>query len=68
MNSSDTPSLSSQLMALEAQHRSLDEEIGRLQEFPYNDQLRLQRLKRQKLLLKQNIQRIRALLIPDLDA
>ncbi len=46
----------------------LDLEIGRLQEFPYKDQLQLQRLKRQKLRLKQNIERIRDLLIPDLDA
>lgn len=65
---SDIPSLSSQLLALKTQHRSLDEEITRLQEFPYNDQLQLQRLKKQKLRLKQNIERIRALLIPDLDA
>ena len=68
MESTDIPSLSSQLLALQTQHRSLDVEISRLQEFPYNDQLELQRLKRQKLRLKQNIERIRALLIPDLDA
>ncbi len=46
----------------------LDVEIMRLQEFSYIDQLQLQRLKRQKLRLKQNIERIKALLIPDLDA
>lgn len=68
MESSDIPSLSSQLLALQTQHRALDVEITRLQEFPYNDQLELQRLKRQKLRLKQNIEHIRALLIPDLDA
>lgn len=68
MESSDIPSLSSQLLALQTQHRALDIEICRLQEFPYKDQLQLQRLKREKLRLKQNIERIRALLIPDLDA
>ena len=68
MESSNIPSLSSQLLALQTQHRELDVEITRLQEFPYQDQLQLQRLKRQKLRLKQNIERIRALLIPDLDA
>lgn len=68
MESSNIPSLSSQLLALQTQHRALDVEIMRLQEFPYQDQLQLQRLKRQKLRLKQNIERIRALLIPDLDA
>lgn len=68
METGDIPSLSSQLLALQTQHRALDVEISRLQEFPYKDQLELQRLKRQKLRLKQNIERIRALLIPDLDA
>lgn len=66
--SSDIPSLSTQLLTLQSQHRALDEEISRLQEFPYIDQLQLHRLKKQKLRLKQNIERIRALLIPDLDA
>lgn len=46
----------------------LDIEIARLGEFPYIDQLQLQRLKRQKLQLKQDIERIKAMLIPDLDA
>lgn len=46
----------------------LDTEINNLQLFPYIDQLRLQRLKRQKLRLKQNIQHIKAMLIPDIDA
>lgn len=68
MESSDIPSLSSQLLALQTQHRALDIEISRLQDFPYKDQLELQRMKRQKLRLKQNIERIRGLLIPDLDA
>lgn len=68
METGDIPSLGSQLLALQTQHRALDLEIMRLQEFPYIDQLQLQRLKRQKLRLKQNIERVRALLIPDLDA
>ena len=68
MESTEIPSLSAQLLVLQTQHRALDIEIGRLQEFPYIDQLELQRLKRQKLRLKQNIERIKALLIPDLDA
>ena len=68
MENSDIPSLSSQLLTLRTEHRMLDVEIMRLQEFSYIDQLQLQRLKRQKLGLKQNIERIKALLIPDLDA
>lgn len=62
------PSLSAQLLILKTQHRSLDAEIKRLHEFAYKDQLHLQRLKKQKLRLKENILRIQGLLIPDLDA
>lgn len=68
MENSESPSLGSQLLTLRTEHRMLDIEIARLGEFPYIDQLQLQRLKRQKLLLKQNIERIKAMLIPDLDA
>ncbi|MGK0498745.1 MAG: hypothetical protein ACJAYG_000376 [Oceanicoccus sp.] len=68
MENSEIPSLSSQLLALRTEHRLLDIEINRLHEFPYKDQLQLQRLKRQKLRLKQNIGHIKSLLIPDLDA
>ena len=62
------PSLATQLLALQTEHRTLDDEINRLLDFPYVDQLQIQRLKRQKLRLKQNIERIKAQLIPDLDA
>lgn len=68
MENSDIPSLGTQLLVLQTEHRMLDTEIARLAEFPYVDQLQLQRLKRQKLQLKQNIERIKAQLIPDLDA
>ncbi|MEH6557542.1 MAG: YdcH family protein [Oceanicoccus sp.] len=68
MENTEIPSLSFQLFQLQTEHRMLDTEIGNLQSFPYIDQLQLQRLKRQKLRLKQNIEHIKAMLIPDLDA
>lgn len=68
MENTEIPSLGKQLLLLKTEHRRLDEEIERMQEFPYNDQLLLRRLKKQKLMLKQNIERVKALLIPDLDA
>lgn len=68
MDNTEVPSLSTQLFTLQTQHRQLDVEIDQLQDFPYIDQLQLQRLKRQKLRLKQNIELIKAMLIPDLDA
>ncbi len=57
-----------QLAALQERHRTLDDEITRLQDFPYQDQLLLCRLKKEKLRLKDSIERVRTLLIPDLDA
>jgi hypothetical protein len=62
------PSLSEQLQALQDKHQALSAEIERLESFPYQDQLLLRRLKKEKLWLKDCIQRLRTLLIPDLDA
>ena len=49
MENTEIPSLGSQLLALKTEHRQLDLEIDRLQDFPYIDQLQLQRLKKQKI-------------------
>ena len=56
------------LHALEVEHHDLDDVIGRLVGDPAQDQLQLQRLKKRKLLLKDQIQRLRARLIPDIIA
>jgi hypothetical protein len=64
----ETDPLHTQLAALQERHRALDTEIARLEEFPYQDQLLLRRLKKDKLRLKDSIQRVRTMLIPDLDA
>ena len=56
------------LLALEVEHHDLDDVIGRLVHDPAQDQLQLQRLKKRKLLLKDQIQRLRARLIPDIIA
>jgi len=69
MDNNEPRSLSAQLLILKTQHRALDQEIGHLQlEYPHNDQLYMQRLKRQKLRIKENIVVLQSLLIPDLDA
>ena len=49
-------------------HRDLDYLIDRLQEDPMVDQLRIRRLKKRKLLLKDMITALESELIPDLDA
>ncbi len=61
-------SLAAKILRLQQQHRTLDEEIAELYQYPYRDQLLLQRLKKQKLLLKDAIARYKGDLIPDLDA
>lgn len=59
---------SDRLRLLRLEHRKLDEQIERLQQDPWADQLELRRLKKQKLLLKDLIARTESALIPDLDA
>jgi hypothetical protein len=56
------------LHALEVEHHDLDDVIGRLVIEPGQDRLQLQRLKKRKLLLKDQIQRLRTRLIPDIIA
>lgn len=56
------------LQALEIEHHDLDDVIGRLARDPSLDRLQLQRLKKRKLVLKDQIQRLRARLIPDIIA
>ena len=56
------------LQALEIEHHDLDDVIGRLSRDPSLDRLQLQRLKKRKLILKDQIQRLRARLIPDIIA
>ena len=56
------------LEALKAEHRQLDERIRILSSEPTGDQLELARLKRRKLMLKDQIQLIKDSNIPDIIA
>jgi hypothetical protein len=56
------------LRELRVSHRDLDYLIDRLQEDPMVDQLRIRRLKKRKLLLKDMIAMLESELIPDMDA
>jgi hypothetical protein len=60
--------LRSQLQNLIQQHRDLDAAIISLGETGTSDQLQLRRLKKMKLDIKDKIQRIENLLIPDIIA
>lgn len=56
------------LQALEVEHHDLDDVIDRLALDPVQDRLQLQRLKKRKLILKDQIARLRTRLIPDIIA
>jgi hypothetical protein len=56
------------LDALKVEHRQLDERILRLSEEPVGDQLEIARLKRRKLMLKDQIQRMIDSSVPDIIA
>jgi hypothetical protein len=60
--------LRAKLAALKTEHRDLDEVIARVAEHAPFDQLRLQRLKKRKLLLKDQISKIESELLPDIIA
>jgi hypothetical protein len=64
----DVEALKAKLTALKTEHRDLDEVIARLAERAPFDQLQLQRLKKRKLLLKDQISKIESELLPDIIA
>lgn len=51
--------------ALKVEHRDLDEVIERLSQDPNQDELQMRRLKRRKLLLKDQISLLERQLVPD---
>lgn len=57
-----------QILALQVEHRDLDAIIERLHADPVLDELRLQRLKKRKLHIKDVIVRLKMQLVPDIPA
>jgi len=68
MKSEDTAEIRQLLGELREEHRDLDQAIGRMSIDPWQDQLRMRRMKKRKLKLKDWILRLESQLIPDLDA
>ena len=64
----DQDGLKRRLAELLSEHRDLDDVIARISESRPFDQLQVQRLKKRKLMLKDQIERIRSRLIPDVIA
>jgi hypothetical protein len=68
MKSDDTSEINKLLRELREEHRDLGMAIDRMVMDPWQDQLRLRRLKKRKLKLKDWIATLESRLIPDLDA
>jgi hypothetical protein len=68
MKSENTSEIRQLLRELLEEHRDLDQAIGRMSVDPWQDQLRMRRMKKRKLKLKDWILRLESKLIPDLDA
>ncbi len=68
MNIADDRLLRQRLAELKQEHRDLDEAITALEASQERDQLRLTRLKKRKLALKDEIARLQDRLLPDIIA
>lgn len=68
MKEFDIKGLELQLLELRSEHRDLDEIIHEMIQSQHPDQLKIQRLKKRKLRLKDSIIRLESMLIPDIDA
>ena len=64
----ETESLKERLHSLRLEHRDLDEVIARLMETSPYDLLQIQRFKKRKLMLKDQMNRIESQLLPDIIA
>lgn len=65
---SDTTSLEKQLEELKLEHRDLDDVIDHLIETRPFDQLQTQRLKKRKLMLKDQMSKLESKILPDIIA
>ncbi len=64
----DVEAIKAKIELLKSEHRLLDDEISRCLENPPDNPLDLQRLKRRKLALKDQITRLESNLLPDIIA
>ncbi len=68
METNDVEHYKRRLVELRVEHRDLDDVITRLAKDPLVDELELKRLKKRKLLIKDQIARLESKAIPDLNA
>lgn len=65
MRNVDQEQLEEELAELSSRHENMDSAIKQLQESLSIDQLKISRLKKEKLMLKEQIEKIKSSLIPD---
>ena len=53
---------------MQTRHRSIDQQLHELQAHPWADRILIQRMKKEKLRLRDAIERLRDELVPDIDA
>ena len=68
MTDSDEETIQQKLAELQSEHRDLDDVIARITGDGPFDQLQVQRLKKRKLLLKDQISQLESELLPDIIA
>lgn len=68
METNDVEHYKRRLVELRVEHRDLDDVIARLARDPLVDELELKRLKKRKLMIKDQINRLESKVIPDLNA
>jgi hypothetical protein len=64
----DEEQIKRRIVELQTEHRDLDEAIERLSQQPGVDELRLRRLKKRRLMLRDCIARLQMELVPDIPA
>ena len=68
MDAQDLDEMKRRLNELKVEHRDMDDVIDRLLETAPFDQLQVQRLKKRKLMLKDQILRLESSILPDITA
>ena len=68
LHTADVQGLKVKINQLQTEHRDLDDVINRLSQSPAQDQIQLQRLKKRKLYIKDQIALLERQLEPDIPA
>jgi len=68
LDRNEIEAIEARITELKLEHRDLDDVINRLLQTPMQDQLQLQRLKKRKLLVKDQITQLERQLTPDIRA